>query len=239
MKNKKFVLSILLSSVYMVCGAAPTKSMLATDLTRIDEGDDPVLPDGIVAVEYIESTGTQYINTGIPYNSYTDEINCTIEVTEVVKYGYVFGCNENINGGTRYFAVRRLQNYDRWQFLGASNISSLEELYLNTTYHIRISPQYKGSFINDYYFNSSYSDNYVYTRPLYLLAVNNIVDAAFKNKAKLYHYSHLREGETIIDLIPVRVEDDYSNDFGAMYDLVSGELFLNQGTGSFIIGPDL
>ena len=80
----------------------------------------------------------------------------------------------------------------------------------------------------------------MFSRPIYILAVNNDGgNAAFKNKARLYHYSHLREGETIIDLIPVRVEDYYGNDFGAMYDFVSGELFLNNGTGEFIIGPDL
>ena len=41
------------------------------------------------------------------------------------------------------------------------------------------------------------------------------------------------EGETVLDLIPVRKDG-----VGYMYDRVSGELFGNAGTGAFIIGPD-
>ena len=110
---KKIVLAVALA-FYGIALASPVKSMMATDLTQIYEGDEPLLPDGIVAVEYIESTGTQYINTGIPYNSYTDEINCTIEVTENVQYGYAFGCNESINGRTRFFGVRRYISNNEW-----------------------------------------------------------------------------------------------------------------------------
>jgi hypothetical protein len=43
-----------------------------------------------------------------------------------------------------------------------------------------------------------------------------------------------RDGEKIIDLIPVRV-----GSVGYMYDKVSGKLFGNEGTGAFIIGDDV
>ena len=38
---------------------------------------------------------------------------------------------------------------------------------------------------------------------------------------------------SIFDFIPVRV-----GDIGYLYDRMSGQLFGNQGTGAFIIGPD-
>lgn len=41
-----------------------------------------------------------------------------------------------------------------------------------------------------------------------------------------------------IDLIPVRFTNEEGLTEGAMYDRVSGELFRNAGSGSFIIGPD-
>lgn len=41
-----------------------------------------------------------------------------------------------------------------------------------------------------------------------------------------------------IDLIPVRFTNERGESEGAMYDKVSGKLFRNAGTGSFIIGPD-
>lgn len=43
----------------------------------------------------------------------------------------------------------------------------------------------------------------------------------------------------LFDLIPVRFTNEYGETEGAMYDHVSGQLFRNQGTGSFIIGPDV
>ena len=111
MKNILFALCSLLSLISI---ADPIRSMLGgLGAELVDELAHP-LPDGVFAVEYIESTGTQYINTGISYNSYTDEINCTIEVTENVQYGYAFGCNESINGRTRFFGVRRYVSNNEW-----------------------------------------------------------------------------------------------------------------------------
>ena len=46
-------------------------------------------------------------------------------------------------------------------------------------------------------------------------------------------------GELVRDFIPVRFTNDDRFTEGALYDRVSGEFFTNQGTGSFIIGPDL
>ena len=68
---------------------------------------------------------------------------------------------------------------------------------------------------------------------MYLLAVNDIHGASYQNKVHLYSFSIEKSGEKIIDLIPVR-----KRSIGYMYDRVSGQLFGNQGTGDFIIGPD-
>ena len=48
-----------------------------------------------------------------------------------------------------------------------------------------------------------------------------------------------RNRDMLINLVPVRFLNENDEWEGAMYDLVSGELFLNNGTGEFIIGPDL
>ena len=49
-----------------------------------------------------------------------------------------------------------------------------------------------------------------------------------------------RDGGAIVaDLHPVRFTDKNGVDEGAMYDRVSGKLYRNSGDGSFIIGPDL
>lgn len=51
---------------------------------------------------------------------------------------------------------------------------------------------------------------------------------------RLYNVELLKNGEKLRDFIPVRV-----GEVGYMYDQVSGELFGNAGSGSFILGPDI
>lgn len=51
---------------------------------------------------------------------------------------------------------------------------------------------------------------------------------------RLYGAMFEKEGEIIRNFIPVR-----KGDVGYMYDLVSGQLFGNSGTGDFILGPDI
>ena len=47
------------------------------------------------------------------------------------------------------------------------------------------------------------------------------------------------DGILVRDYIPVRITNEDGAKEGAMYDKVSGEIFRNSGSGSFIIGPDL
>lgn len=55
-----------------------------------------------------------------------------------------------------------------------------------------------------------------------------------RSVARLYNVELLRDGIKLRDYIPVRI-----GEVGYMYDKVSGELFSNAGSGSFILGPDI
>lgn len=57
-------------------------------------------------------------------------------------------------------------------------------------------------------------------------------------KGKLSSYKHIKNGQTMVDLIAVRFLNENGQQEGAMYDKVSKQLFRNKGTGSFTIGPD-
>lgn len=63
---------------------------------------------------------------------------------------------------------------------------------------------------------------------------NTTVRIFSKSRQRLYNVELLRNGVKLRDLIPVRV-----GEVGYMYDQVSGELFGNAGSGSFILGPDI
>ena len=52
-------------------------------------------------------------------------------------------------------------------------------------------------------------------------------------RTRIMKFESIRNGEKVADIIAVRKDG-----VGYMYDRVSGQLFGNQGTGDFIIGPD-
>lgn len=53
-------------------------------------------------------------------------------------------------------------------------------------------------------------------------------------KMRLYSASISLGGNLVRDMIPAR-----AGQVGYLYDKVSGQLFANQGTGNFVLGPDL
>ena len=46
-------------------------------------------------------------------------------------------------------------------------------------------------------------------------------------------------GDSICNLIPVRIASAEGDDEGAIYDIVRGEVLTKSGSGNFLIGPDL
>ena len=56
---------------------------------------------------------------------------------------------------------------------------------------------------------------------------------AAPSKSRIYYYKQLRNGKLLCDFIPVLDR----NMRPAMYDRVTGKLFYNKGTGEFVIGP--
>lgn len=60
-----------------------------------------------------------------------------------------------------------------------------------------------------------------------------------KAYAKIHGFKFWDNGILKRDMIPVRVVTEHGENEGAMFDKISGIMCYNQGTGSFIIGPDL
>ena len=187
-------------------------------------------------VEYLESTGTQYIKTDIiPAIGYTYKM--MFRSTGVVSYGYLFGSNWRDDTGTaKFFGLRRLTSQARFQSLGFSIAKVPYEEDID--YDITINGGEAGD-LNKFkladgrVFSHNSKISVSPTLPMNLFAVNNNGGVAFQNKGRLYLFSIEANSKTILDLIPVRV-----GDVGYMYDRISGQLFGNAGTGAFVIGPD-
>lgn len=59
-------------------------------------------------------------------------------------------------------------------------------------------------------------------------------EGSYKFSGKIYSFQIVDAGVILLDFIPVRV-----GQVGYMYDKVSGKLFGNAGTGEFVLGPDV
>lgn len=193
-------------------------------------------------VEYLESTGTQYINTGILPNtnlSYSLRIKRTSSSsTDQIPFGsrnsnyYGFVVWTNTSSGKGYafhycYGSGKDQREDSgWVYTG-NIIDSFHTIDVNNQ-----SISVDG--VIRYTWTQHASTLVTSTIPLYLFALrdNQSIDSRiFVGRiafAKIYLSDVL-----VRDFIPVRVRQ-----IGYMYDRVSGELFGNIGSGSFTLGQD-
>lgn len=182
-------------------------------------------------VEYLQSTGTQYIDTGISlYNRHILSIYYDYAPAEV-NYNY----NNIWSTGT---AVSLL--FESW-------IDKTSHLFVRCWYmkkdlgtvaigeRLRILAEGDGSTFRTYrngalITSSSMSGtaNANVRTPVMLFRGNSW------GKGKLYSVKITIENETVCDYIPVRI-----GNVGYMYDRVNRKLFGNAGTGTFVVGPDV
>lgn len=176
-------------------------------------------------VEYLESTGTQFIDTGA-----------------IIKYSDVAEVVASINNRNSIFGYVNTQTQQRFNITGGGTTSyayfgSLNTSFGNTT--TLYDTKYKfalgdGKFIVDgtivgtrEYIDDTLDGSLV----LFARKLNNNVNDYLVGK--LYSFSVTRNGVKILDYIPVR-----KGNIGYMYDRMSVQFFGNKGTGDFVIGPD-
>ncbi|MCQ2581010.1 MAG: hypothetical protein MJ164_02460 [Alphaproteobacteria bacterium] len=183
------------------------------------------LPAGYTPLEYIESTGTQYIDTGITVLD-SDEVKLRACVTVT---GSVFMFSQGLSANNRAYQLANtstgevvfdIENYNPYRV--TSNVSAYNVF---RDYHIKN----KEFFVDGVSQGVSIGTLTSATETLKLM-YNASSSAAQKNK---YCYFQV-EGK--INLIPAK---RISDNVVGMYDTVSGQFFTNAGTGSFVAGPVL
>jgi hypothetical protein len=179
-------------------------------------------------VEYLESTGTQYINTG-----YKPKANSGVQVSFRVAY---IGSNDGV------FGARTSGANDRFWIVpssvglnyGFGSAFSLAAISASTIYTASLNFKEDGKAIcGANSTNVSGFNGCPYS--LYLFAANVSGTASFMEYGKRVYGCKITEGSEVVhDFIPVRV-----GTVGYLYDRVSGQLFGNAGTGAFGYGADL
>lgn len=176
-------------------------------------------------VEYIESTGTQYIDTGYIPNIETS-YKIDFELLETTNQASsICGCRDSAT--TNNIST----------FYDATYISSDFGNYNGTRLNVSVSigrcvcenrKNYRK--INNTSNSKVFSGTINATKSFYIFHNNG---TTFADKRMRVYSFYMTNGVTTLDLIPVRV-----GQVGYLYDKVSGQLFGNAGTGNFILGND-
>lgn len=193
------------------------------------------LPNGYQLLEYIQSSGTQWIDTGIKgHMNYTYEIE--FQQTDTGNYrnwgtfgqsSYV-GLNMSLTYGGSGFIVRWESQSSKQQYVDLGSIDTNKHTLKIVNGEIYYDGIDKGKSVG-------HSNSLVIDYNLFLGTINpGGTTPSANSKTKFYLYKVYDENSALIqNLIPSKRKSD--NVIG-MYDIVSGQFFTNSGTGSFTAG---
>ena len=209
------------------------------------------IPSGYEQLAYLESTGTQYIDTGLKMN---DIFGCDIRYQSTGKANStfeldgVFGCNgakTSAGVGTDlklWFSYGQYGTCISTTFRNTGGksyknpITSFDEYYATShriQWKIDGTVWYNGENVHqlDGPFNATQNYN------IFMFRVNPGPDPErnFYSKTRIYYLKFCAQDGTLLrDFVPCkRVTDGVLG----MYDAISGTFFTNQGTGTFLSAP--
>lgn len=197
------------------------------DLTK------PLIPRAYRQVEYIESTGTQYIDTGIIPRVTTKQtgIEITYQYT-TLSASFVFGSRTATGVGDNFYHNNGSAGFISI-YLGNSGTEIQQSDTKKHTINVKSNRtvEFDGNSVNFNYatFTGKYS--------VYLFACNQAGNGYLPSRIKLYHCRMTDlNGNLVRDYIPCYRKSD--GEIG-LYDLVNGTFNTNIGTGTFIKGGDI
>ncbi len=189
------------------------------------------LPSGYTQLEYIESTGTQSIDTGIEVNAskLTSGMRMELDIQ--------FLSTNRQNGGNGvtagpYFWIAYYHPGQLYCGLGNLYPSITVSQNVFSRHSYVLDSALKNFYIDDVLVESYDISEYKGTGKTNITLFN--IGTSFYVKQKLYKASIYQANNLVGNFIPAKRNSD-----GAvgLYDTVSGEFFENSGSGEFVAGP--
>lgn len=212
-------------------GFAPADTMSITGIKYY--GKDYTSPD-FDAIEYIEATGTQYIDTGFNPNQDT-RVVVEFQVTDgFTGKGILAGTND----GTSYYNLGFDTASKGWYTTRYANnsVQAFDEK-LNSHKKLSIDKNQNKTMLEEETITSNVpQDGFTIEKPLYIFADNNNGTAANQIKAKVYSIRIYDLGVLVRNFIPAR--EKATGEIG-LYDAVELKFYKNKGTGNFVGGAIL
>lgn len=188
-----------------------------------------ILPEGYNMVEYLESTGTQYINTNIR-TFYKSHINLGFQITNyddsTKTICGMFNTVRLYIGAIRQFNVTSRYNAT-WLYYENPPIIG-KDYNVEWDYDGKQCTMSCNNIVN----TSKESLSSTNDIPIYLFALNEKSTASQHSYARIKYFK-MNTSISSIDLIPA-IDP---NGRPCMYDLVTQQPFYNSGTGEFLTGP--
>ena len=187
----------------------------------------PTLPSGYTELEYIQSSGSQYINTGFKPNQDT-KISITVDFP-LSGTSWLYGGRTSAGSNSLGFLC---EDGSRYRFDYASSVNALT---VKPTGKFTIDSDKNKCYINgELVFTATYK---TFTSPvnMYIFNNNNNGSLSGGSSAKLYNCSIYNNGVLIRSFIPCK---NASGTVG-LYDSINNQFYQNAGSGTFIAGPEI
>lgn len=192
-------------------------------ITHQQDPDNP-LPGEYTRLEYIESAGAQYINTGIIPSSKT-KIVVDFQVTKKTAE------NNDVFGVVGQFAFRQYMNNDFFRTVSGSfaDFSSDVSIFSRHT----VVKTMESTVIDDIYSASTLPST----------VVNHLLLFAYSSGESIYNYGYLRMYSCAIydddRLVRNYIPCVDSNGVAGLYDTISKQFYSSSGTAEFLAGAYL
>lgn len=189
-----------------------------------------------VFVEYIESTGTQWIDTGFMPNGNTT-LDIDYQLTDYPSNCYLYGVSGNgtINYRCMHY-IRVNVTQSRYEHaLGGQHNTPITVATLDTKRHVIKRDKSLITFDSKIMGHPAATFNSTYTMEIFARNSNGTVGNE-KSKMKLYSFKLYDNGTLVRDFVPCYRKADGAS---GLYDLVEGKFYENQGTGEFLIGGEV
>ena len=188
------------------------------------------LPAGYTQVEYLQSSGTQYIDTGFKPNQDT-----MIEA-DIVYLGIA---GDNI-AGVRNSSSDAINRFGLITFSSTEKIgaffrdSSIQAITLDNKKH-KYNLSKNGLYVDFILYGSSNSGSFACSYNYILFGFNNGSSGIVYTKSRVYACKIYNSGTLIRNFVPAR---NASGTLG-LYDTVNGAFYTNAGSGTFTAGADI
>ena len=201
-------------------------------IEAIGDTAQSILPLEYQQIEYLRSTGTQYIDTGvIPDNETGFSIDMSLD--NMATDRFLFGCRQD-SGEYSRFVLGVSQNIYFGFGMAVNNLAKWK-VNINTFFNAKL------NFLNSRVANVN-DNNDLGINPLKVAITYSIImfgrnsAGSISSSAQTIKACKISQGDAIIrDFIPCYRKAD---GVAGMYDLVEGVFYTNKGTGTFIKGAN-